>query len=56
MFRFVPYLMFFFSGNMTNFPALLQSSSTCKWSLIVDSLLSMLQKSANLILRCEANA
>ena len=31
MLLFAPYLMFFFSGNVTNFPAVLQPSSTCQW-------------------------
>ena len=32
MLLFAPYLMFFFfSGNVTNFPAVLQTSSTCQW-------------------------
>ena len=30
MLLFVPYLIFF-SGNVTNFPAALQPSSTCRW-------------------------
>ena len=31
MLLFAPYLMFFFSGNVTNFPAVLQPPSTCQW-------------------------
>ena len=31
MLLFAPYLMFFFSENVTNFPAVLQPSSTCQW-------------------------
>ena len=31
MLLFAPYLIFFFSGNVTNVPAVLQPSSTCQW-------------------------
>ena len=31
MLLFAPYLMFFFSGNVTNFPAVLQPPSTFQW-------------------------
>ena len=31
MLLFAPYLMFFFSAHVTNFPAVLQPSSTCQW-------------------------
>ena len=56
MLLFAPYLMFFFFGKRDKLSC--NASAIMKLSMvsIVDSLLSTLHKSANRILRCEANA